>query len=468
MLAGLGRAFAPAAFLLALASRVAWRVVPAFALAFGLAFVGAAVTAGTAEAQEKSIAVYIEGPDADNVRADVVAAVPKTLRVIEPGEYSGALRKAGLKPPMGNVIAQPKFRDKVLTKVRKATEQVGAAAAIIGRVRKTRTGSREVWLLFVDAIPGDLSVDEAVAITDDSDARKSAFKSVLDKPLREIAPEEKKASGGEASAGGDAATPEEGEEKKDEDEPEEATWRTPNDVGQALFIVGVNYQAAGRFFGYSDGLSANLRPYDVFGAPMLHVFAEVYPAGFFGNVPVAKDIGLTFSYARAFGLDSATANGEPIGTSYTRLNAGLRGRLRLGDEAPTGVLGLNAGISMLDFAFDAPGMLDAEVPEVSYMLLRFGLDGRFPAGPVALEIGGDFLLPLSSGQVYDRFRDPSVLGVEGRAGVAVPIAAGFEARVHGEYTRFFSSFAPVPGDPYVAGGALDQLLALRVGAAYAY
>ncbi len=33
---------------------------------------------------------------------------------------------------------------------------------------------------------------------------------------------------------------------------------------------------------------------------------------------------------------------------------------------------------------------------------------------------------------------------------------------------FFSAFAPIPGDAYVAGGALDQLIGVRLGAAYAY
>ena len=37
-----------------------------------------------------------------------------------------------------------------------------------------------------------------------------------------------------------------------------------------------------------------------------------------------------------------------------------------------------------------------------------------------------------------------------------------------EYTRLWSSFAPEVTDSYVAGGALDQYVALRLGAAYVY
>jgi hypothetical protein len=194
---------------------------------------------------------------------------------------------------------------------------------------------------------------------------------------------------------------------------------------------------------------------------------EFYPAGLAGDIPVAKDIGITAAYTMAFGLNSATEGGEPIPTSFLRLNAGLRGRIRLGDS-PAPLLGINAGFSLLNFSYDAPEALAPELPAASYKMLRFGLDMRIPAGPIALDFGGDFLLPLAGGEVYDRFTDPSVLGIEARAGLSVPIVAGFEARLTGEYTRFFSAFAPVVGDAYVAGGALDQFVWIRLGAAYAY
>ena len=48
------------------------------------------------------------------------------------------------------------------------------------------------------------------------------------------------------------------------------------------------------------------------------------------------------------------------------------------------------------------------------------------------------------------------------------IASGFEARLTAHYTRYFYAFDPVPGDPHVAGGAVDELLGLGIGVAYAY
>ena len=423
---------------------------------------------GLAEAADaKPIAVYVEGAGASSVRDEVLAVVPGSLKVLDEDTFSAALQKQGQKGQMGNVMAQPKQRAKLLSRIRKATEKAGAQAAIIARVRKTRTGGRELWILFVDPSSDDLEIDKAVPLATSESERGSALREALEPVLKARAPAEAEAPSGASGSGEEEGS---GEEKPGEPvggvEPGDASPHTPGEMTTAIFVVGLSFQMAGRFFTYSDGLTRNLRPYNVFGAPMGVANLEFYPAGL-GDVPVAKDIGLTASYAMAFGLNSATTTGQPIDTSLMRLNAGLRGRVRFGD-APSPTLGINAGFSLLNFKFSAPEALADEVPSVSYKLLRFGLDMRIPAGPVAIEFGGDFLLPLSSGEVYDRFTDPSVLGVEGRIGLGIPLAAGFELRLAGEYSRFFLDFNPVVGNTHVAGGALDQLVWMRLGAAYVY
>lgn len=438
------------------------RAAPPLCAASALALALVAAPTNAEAAEPTSIVVYIEGQDADATRDEILAILPKSARVVDPESFTDALAKAGQRGPMGNVMAIAKQRGKLLEKIRKAIDAAGASAAIIGRIRKTRTLSREVYLLYVKG-SGELAVDEPVPLDDSGEQRKGALKKTLDPALAEIASLDTSA----------AAPPPPDEGKPSEETPNEGgetdsgPGRTPHDVATAALIADVSFQVGGRFFEYSDGLTSNLRPYDVFGAPMGRMAIELYPLAFARDIPVGKDIGITASYAMAFGLTSATQGGEPISNTWMRVTAGLRGRIRLGD-APSAVLGINAGFGLLRFGYEAQGTLAAEVPDVDYKLLRFGLDGRIPLGPVALELEGTFLLPLSSGAVYDRQRDASVLGVEGRAGLAIPLSAGFELRVMGEYTRFFSAFAPVPGDAYVAGGALDQLITLRLGAAYAY
>ncbi|MFT3764997.1 MAG: hypothetical protein QM820_05690 [Minicystis sp.] len=87
---------------------------------------------------------------------------------------------------------------------------------------------------------------------------------------------------------------------------------------------------------------------------------------------------------------------------------------------------------------------------------------------MAVMVHGSYLGPLSTGATYARFRGASAAGLDVGGGLAVKIAAGFEIRATADYTRWFATFAPKFADPYIAGGAVDEMLALQMGLAYAY
>jgi hypothetical protein len=53
-------------------------------------------------------------------------------------------------------------------------------------------------------------------------------------------------------------------------------------------------------------------------------------------------------------------------------------------------------------------------------------------------------------------------------GAAFEIASGFEARLEGSYRRFFYAMNPRPGDPFVAGGALDEFWGAEAKVAYVF
>ncbi|WP_234023442.1 hypothetical protein [Sorangium cellulosum] len=240
----------------------------------------------------------------------------------------------------------------------------------------------------------------------------------------------------------------------------------PPSVATALFIVGVDLEIAGRSLTYSDLLSDNLRSYSVLGVPMPAIRGELFPLAR-SRLPVLSDLGVALSYARAIGLDSEGDGGASVSTSWSRLRADLRGRYRpLGDAGP--VAFASAGLSWTGYDVEAGDDPSRDVVSVSYTALRLGLDGRLPAGPVAVEAGAGLQVPLSTGKLASYFREPSAAGVDLRAAVAVPFAPRLEARAGASYTRFFYDFDSEPGDMYVAGGALDQLFSLHVGVAYAY
>ncbi|WP_438018510.1 hypothetical protein WMF18_05290 [Sorangium sp. So ce315] len=238
----------------------------------------------------------------------------------------------------------------------------------------------------------------------------------------------------------------------------------PPAVGTEVFSAGVDLEIAGRALSYSDLLSENLRTYNVLGMPMPSVRGEVYPLAR-GALPVLRDLGVALSYARAVGLDSKGDGGARISTSWSRLHAGLKGRFRPAGEAGP-VLFATGGVCWIDFDLASTGDPSRDAVSVSYVSLRLGLDGRVPLGPVALEAGAGYQAPLSTGALASHFRDPSAGGVDLRLAVAVPFAPGLEARAGASYTRFFYDFDSEPGDPYVAGGALDQFYGVHLGVAY--
>jgi hypothetical protein len=249
--------------------------------------------------------------------------------------------------------------------------------------------------------------------------------------------------------------------------PDAKSPAAPPEVGTALFIVGAEYEVGGRRIGYTDLVIENLRTYDVMGAPVLALSAEVYPAAR-TKLPVLRDIGLVLGYAGAVGLDATLPDRTKMGTAWHRADVALRGRLRIGNAPGAPVVMVSAGYAFASFVFNAPEAFASQVPSVTYHSLHFGADGRVPIGPIALRLGAGYRLPLAAGALLERFRDGRVGGIDAMLGVAVPIAKGFEARAGAEYTRYFYSFFPNPGDPYIAGGALDEYVGFKIGAAYVH
>ena len=436
----------------------AWIGRTILALIAVLAAIALAPAQAWAAGSAKAVAIYVEGNDADAVRAAVLAIVPERLRVVDASVFSDALGKEGHRGSFGPALTQAKQRDKALGRLRRAAAAVGADAVIAARAnKKSGPGGLVVTVLWIDQIPGDLTVDDDVTLPSGSDARKAALRNALGSHLEQLAGPRAETAAVEPKTTDAAVTPPPMDAKPP---------REKNKVNTALFIAGVNFEIGGRSFAYSDPITANTRDYDVFGAPMPSVLAEIYPAAG-TSIPFIKDLGLTGTFARAFGISSATKNGTKLGTTWMRAGGGLRARFRPGsNDGP--MLGISGGINFTTFTFNAPASLTPSTPDVTYTSLRAGIDARIPFWRMALLLEAGYDGALSAGAVYDRFAGATVGGLDARAGFAILIADGFEARLTGHYTRYFYSFDPVPGDAYVAGGALDQLFGFGIGVAYAY
>ncbi len=416
-----------------------------------------------------TIAIKIEGPQARTFRGMIVDLMPEGVEVAAEGTFRQTLAQRGLPGgKMGFAIVNQRMRPKLLEIVHKAIERQELTGAIIGRVKPGRAGP-ELVLIFMDA-NGDLIVDDAAPLKGGKDNQGSAIEETLAPAIEELAPEEEEPEEEE---------PEDEEGMGDDEEEEEEEEDEPSDfeahqVGSELFSLEAGLEFGGRSFAYTDSVTDHLRPYDVFGVPGIVVGGEIYPAATTG-ITGLQDVGVSLSYMHALGLSSQTADGRYLfGTSWNRFHVGLRYRLRFGerDDNPV-VLNLDGRFGFLNFSFEAEdensAAIENEIGTVAYDFLRLGVDARLPIGSIfALMPKLGYVGPLSGGEVYDRFNGASLGGVDMGLAFALVLGAGFETHAGVDYLRMFSSFEPAVDDDYIAGGALDEYVSIKVALGYVY
>jgi hypothetical protein len=244
-----------------------------------------------------------------------------------------------------------------------------------------------------------------------------------------------------------------------------ATAEPAPSVGYSL-RAGVEVGA--RWFTYSDPLviATNLRPYDVVGVPLLTFGGEFRPL-VWSHVPILDELGIRFDYAFAPSLDSSTNEGETIRTSWDHGDLALHVPVRLGKRPHAPRIGATIGYGWLGFTFSETGPLATEIPSATYRFVRIGLNSEVALNrQLSLTAAFDYLGTFSGGSVYERFRDATINGIDARLGLSFDIAERTRLLLMLDYTRFFSSFVPIPGDAYVAGGALDQFGTIKIGVEY--
>ncbi len=235
-----------------------------------------------------------------------------------------------------------------------------------------------------------------------------------------------------------------------------------SDRGRSLLRVGVAIEAGSRHFAYVDRLTATLRPYDLFAAPLASLRVEVLPFVRSASALI-EGLGLEGEYSRAFAISSADAGGTSVSTTWQNFHADVRELVAIG---PVVLAGAHAGFGSIDFSFDEPLGSGAELPSVGYRFVRAGLDGRVTLRDFSIYAGASYLAVLSTGAIGSLFPHGSTGGLDATAGLLWPVARHVELSFELAYTRFFYSLHPVPGDANVAGGALDEMAGASLGLAY--
>ena len=238
-------------------------------------------------------------------------------------------------------------------------------------------------------------------------------------------------------------------------------------AGRIAVAVSASADLASRQFTYSDPVGPLPVTYLLPFAPMASFGLETYPFAS-SYMPVLRDLGFRGRISQGFALSSETPQGVTIETSWTRFGGEVRQRFFApGPHAME--LGVYVGADASYFGMNTTTPLPALLPAARTTAVRLGFDARLlVAGRVSLLWGAAYLVTTSPGEIYDRFRSPSVFGVDGELGAALGLVPGLEARLIGRYTRYVASFKPIIGDQIVAGGALDEQLQFGLGVRYAH
>ena len=439
----------------------------------------------------KKLAIHVEGKNATALADQLVAAGPDGMEVLDSAAVEKALRQFGLPAVFGAAIQNKVQRKSLQPNLKKALAKLGADAFLLAR--ETLVGkTHQLYVVYYLKDANAAELDQAVNLGNSDGAQRKAIKLALEETLKSLAPPAPEVL--------NADTPEPEEEVKLETVAKDETNSTyrAGVAGYEFVRAQLGFQDGGRWFKYSDPISANnTRPYAVFGPPALNVAVEVYPAAQSG-LAVIRDLGVSLDYTHHFALKSKTAQ-NPDGSesaefdgSWNRFDFGLRYRLRFGADEQPSVLGVSAGYGFQNFVFlpsnATAEKIKLEVPTTRYKYLRLGVDGWLPFGIFAVVPRFSYLAPLGASApaeripgpalggvvapepiddtVYARFRGASVKGIALGIDAAVAIDSGFEVRAGFDYTRFFSAFSPEIGDAFVAGGALDEYLELKLLAGY--
>ena len=429
-------------------------------LASAGAFSGVSAVSSRSRASEPTAAVIVDGPGGD--------ALAEQLTKDKLGGLAATTRKAKSVPCKLGAAKGAKGGGKAKTALDACLRKtVDADAIVLVVVTKGPKGR----VVDIRVVPHQGNVTEArvtlPAKATASDVDK--VKDPIEPALAPLAPKPETTSTStavatttatsattDATASHDDETPPE-EEKKP---PEKAADGGPHpNTPRIAVAVGPGFGA--RSFSFRNG-TAGLRPYSLKGALLLGMTAEAFPGD--DGEGVRFRPGVAFGYVTSSGLTSETDVGRDIGTTWTRLDIGLRGRLALGGaRSPVFTLGIG-------FAREAFVLVEADlsIPAGVYWTWRASLDARVPLGPVAILATAAALPGIRMSGATDPFLKRSLLGLEGAVGAALPFARNFEIRLLIDHTRYSTKFVAAPGATSVATGSTDSFTRLQVMLAFLY
>jgi hypothetical protein len=424
-----------------------------YAAACGISVLLMAGWAGTASAAGCRVALFpFKGPLASEMQDIIVASLPgKCLAV--PGSGRGTYTQVAGRLGVGGIIEGRVTRDRVWH-LRLWVRTSGSN----GELQRAVWGGRRMRDLLM-----------AVQRGAPSSMREMLSGAIgaggpLPGPVVTVAPTDGAAaaapsSSGESSSGsGPPSAPEEPPARSRAARPasaenEEPPGRTADvsasgsSTRRSMLEMSVGPRIISRTFTYTDNLS-QLPGYTLGSALGVGGDAEAY----FTSASRPVDLGAAVAFESSVGAKTQQ-NGAARDTRMRAYRLGPRIRV----PARNFLFALGADYGQHEFAIDIES--DTIVPNVRYTFVRPSLGMRVETGGnLSLSLNAAYLNILSVAGLNDKTRFPRItaVGAEVEAAVGYAIDENLEIRVLADLRHYAQDMHVAPGDPYIAGGALDE------------
>ncbi len=416
------------------------------------------------------VAVEVVG-GGGHAREAIVAALAEDAQVTNPGELRatlGATRQRSM-----TAVFDDAARPASTKWLKKAGEELHSRAVVVARV-EGRGRSRRLRMIIVNVATGEASErDVALGASTRNADETSSVREAIEPDVRAILesppPQAPPAQAPEIPAAAVAQERPAFIEPTPLAVPDAAADRLASpardDERPLLFEIGAFAGAGGRSFNYNDGLSAHLHSFELPIAPVTRIQAEVKPLEPL-RIRALSNLSVFGSFTQALLVSGVTGTGNRVDATWQEYDAGVRYRV-LGSSGAVPAVALAASYGDQRFAFASTLPSSDTPPSVDYTYVRGGLELRWQLGGlVALTAAAGYRYVLGEGGLQTQFPRLSGGAVDATMGGAVRISSHFEARLALAYARYFFSMNPQPGDPFVAGGALDEFATATVGAAF--
>jgi hypothetical protein len=230
-----------------------------------------------------------------------------------------------------------------------------------------------------------------------------------------------------------------------------------------------------RSFEYNQDVNNNLRDHDIGFAPIVGLRLRWYPAAHFTSGSVSN-LGIVGEFERTITASASTESGQDYSASSQQFGVGVRWRFpiqrhELGVSVMYGRHELKVDTGREPNAVAANGLpLNRDyVPDAGYVYARPGLDARFAVERIHFGFGFGYRAIQQTGELNNTqwFPQATVAALDGSLFAGYELKPGLIVLGALDFVRYahnmHSTVADLQLQRDVAGGAIDQSIAFRIG-----